>query len=86
MLCSKWKKNKATGPNKIPIEFYQTCWPVIKRDSLDLFDEFYKGDLDVKRLNYGVITLLPKVHDAAKTNSSDPFAYLTVFTNGLLKC
>ena len=26
------KKNKAAGPDKIPIEFYQTCWSFVKDD------------------------------------------------------
>ena len=59
------EKNKAAGPDKIPVEFYQSCWNVIKADVMDLFDDFQKEKLDVKRLNYGIITLLPKVQDAA---------------------
>jgi hypothetical protein len=27
----------------------------------DLFSNFYIGSLDIERLNYGIITLLPKV-------------------------
>jgi hypothetical protein len=23
-------KNKASGPDGIPVEFYQACWPIIK--------------------------------------------------------
>ena len=60
------EKNKAAGPDKIPIEFYQSCWDIIKSDIIELFDDFHKGNLLVNRLNYGVITLLPKVQDAAK--------------------
>jgi hypothetical protein len=26
------EKNKAAGPDKIPIEFYQCCWNIIKGD------------------------------------------------------
>jgi hypothetical protein len=31
---------------------------------MDLFRDFFEGKLDIKRLNCGVITLLPKVKDA----------------------
>jgi hypothetical protein len=30
------------------IEFYQCCWGIIKDDLIDLFDDFYKGILDIK--------------------------------------
>jgi hypothetical protein len=31
-----------------------------------MFQYFYEGKLDVNRMNYGVITLLPKIKDARK--------------------
>ena len=60
------ERNKAAGPDKIPIEFYQHCWDIIKEDILELFRDFHEGRLDVSRLNYGIITLLPKTQDAKK--------------------
>jgi hypothetical protein len=30
------KKNKATGSDKIPIEFYQSCWKIIKEDVMQI--------------------------------------------------
>jgi len=79
------EKNKAARPDKIPIEFYQTCWDIIKSDIIELFEDFHTGNLPVSRLNYGVITLLPKVQDAAKINSLDQFVFWIVFTSGSLK-
>lgn len=58
--------NKAPGPDKIPIEFYQCCWDVVKEDIVALFHDFHYGRADVSRLNYGIITLLLKVKDASK--------------------
>jgi len=52
------EKNKAAGPDKIPIEFYQHCWEIIKEDIMELFTDFHEGRLDVSRMNYGIITLL----------------------------
>jgi hypothetical protein len=31
------KKNKAPGPDNIPIEFYQHCWLIVKNDIMNLF-------------------------------------------------
>lgn len=60
------KKNKAASPDKIPIEFYQTCWGVIKNDIMQLFHDFHEDKVDISRLNYGIITLLPKIPNATK--------------------
>jgi hypothetical protein len=59
-------KNKAPGPDNIPVEFYQHCWNIVKLDIMQIFHAFFAGTLDVARLNYGVITLLPKVLGADK--------------------
>jgi hypothetical protein len=31
-----------------------------------MFNDFHKGALDIRRINYEVVTLLPKVKDAVK--------------------
>lgn len=66
------KKNRAPGPDNIPIEFYQHCWEVVKTDIVRIFDHFHAGTLDVHRLNYGVISLLPKISDANKIEQYRP--------------
>uniref|UniRef100_A0A453J5C2 Reverse transcriptase domain-containing protein n=1 Tax=Aegilops tauschii subsp. strangulata TaxID=200361 RepID=A0A453J5C2_AEGTS len=52
--------NRAPGPDSVPVDFYQHCWDVVCMDLLRLFEWFHEGRLDVQRLNYGIITLLPK--------------------------
>jgi hypothetical protein len=70
------KRNKAAGPDKIPIEFYQGCWKIIKNDILQLFDDFYNKKVDISRLNYGIITLLPKIKEASKIQQFRPICLL----------
>ena len=41
----------------------------MKHDILELFQDFYNDNLSVSRLNYGIITLLPKVTDAEKNTA-----------------
>jgi len=38
----------------------------INYDLMPLFHDFFNGKLDVGRLNYGIITLLPKGNDDPK--------------------
>jgi hypothetical protein len=54
------ERNKAVDPDGFPIEFFQKCWSFIKHDVLEMFKDFHGGRLDIKRLNYGIITLIPK--------------------------
>jgi hypothetical protein len=49
--------NKAVGPDKIPVEFFQTCRDIIKKDVMEMFGNLYENKLEVCRVNYGVITL-----------------------------
>ena len=79
------EKNKAAGSDKIPIEFYQACWDIIKGDIMELFEDFHKGKLDVYRLNYGVITLLPKVQDASRIQQYRPICLLNCLYKWITK-
>jgi hypothetical protein len=54
------KHNKVPGPDGFPTEFYQAFWEIIKDDLMALFKEFHNGSLNLYRLNFGIITLLPK--------------------------
>jgi hypothetical protein len=58
--------NKAPGPDDFPTEFYQFFWEVVKADLMSLFYEFHAGRLPIHSLNFGVITLLPKISDATR--------------------
>ena len=58
--------NKAPGPDGFPVEFYQVFWEVIKDDLLVLFADFHNEDLNLFSLNFGIITLIPKVQEAIK--------------------
>jgi hypothetical protein len=67
------KNSKLRGPDGIPIEFYQTCWDIIKHDLFALFCDFHQHNIDLDRINYGTIILLPKSDDGNVTQNIDPF-------------
>jgi hypothetical protein len=70
--------NKAPGPEGFPVEFYQVFWEVIKDDLLALFSEFHREDLNLFSLNFGIISLIPKVPYATKIQQYRPICVLNV--------
>ena len=50
----------------MPVEFFQVCWDIIKEDLMEMFEEFFENKMEISRLNYGTITLIPKLKEANK--------------------
>ena len=50
----------APGLDGFSFLFYQRFWPVIKNDFMALVKKFEDGTLDVPRLKFTIITLIPK--------------------------
>lgn len=79
-------KNKAVGPDWLPVEFFQVCWNIVKSDMMELFEDFYLGNLDIKRINYGIITLLPKTKEASMIQQFRPICLLNCLYKWFTKC
>jgi mannosylglycoprotein endo-beta-mannosidase len=58
--------NKDVGPDGIPVEIYQLCWYIIKEDMAVVFNDLHNHTIDLKIINYGIITWIPKGPDADK--------------------
>ena len=56
--------NKTPGPDSFPAEFFQVFWEIIKKNLMSLFKDFHEERLPFYSLNFGVITLLPKIVEA----------------------
>jgi hypothetical protein len=72
------KHNSAPGPDGFPAEFFQDFWDLIYLDIWNLFKDFYDGNLDIERLNYGMVTLLPKVDNTIEMKNFRPICLLNV--------
>jgi hypothetical protein len=64
----------APGLDGIPFLFYQKFWDIIKDDIVSLFRDFQKGDLDIHRLNFAMLTLIPKTSDARNMKNFRPIS------------
>jgi hypothetical protein len=79
-------RNKAAGLDGYPVEIFQVCWDIIEDDMIEMFADFFKNSLDIKRLNYGMITLLPKVKDAYRIQQYRPICLLNCIYKWFTKC
>jgi hypothetical protein len=70
--------NKAPGPDGFPAKFYQHFWETIKGDLMNMFHELHTGEFPLFSLNFGVITLIPKVKEANKIQQYRPICLLNV--------
>jgi hypothetical protein len=65
--------------------FFHSFWELIKDKYIGMFHDFHKGELDIRRLNYGVITLVPKVQEANTMKQYRPICLLNVDYKGFTK-
>jgi hypothetical protein len=72
------KTESAPRPNGFTVTFFKKLWLFIKKGVLDVVQDFNKGCLDLTRLNYGVITLVPKVKEANTIKQYRPIYLLNV--------
>jgi hypothetical protein len=70
------KLNIAPGPDGLNIHFYRAFWPEIKNDLFEMLLMLYEGKLDLKRLNFGVISLIPKSSDPTNIRQFRPICVL----------
>jgi hypothetical protein len=72
------KVNSAPGPDGFTVGFFKSFWEQVKGSILEMFDKFYRGELNLSRLNYGLISLIPKSKEANTTKQYRPICLLGV--------
>jgi hypothetical protein len=65
MPYSPWELTKLLVLTTLQLSF-QNCWDAVKNDIMYLFFWFQNANFDAQRLDYGIITLLPKSFKANK--------------------
>lgn len=56
--------------------FFQVFWGVVKDDLVKMFNAWFDGELDLFRLNFAMITLIPKENEAKTMNKFTPISLL----------
>ncbi|KAE8767940.1 hypothetical protein D1007_60629 [Hordeum vulgare] len=72
------KACSAPGPDGLPVVFFQRFWETVRPVIMPMFHEFYIGTLDMGRINFGVIALIPKVVGASDIRQFRPITVINV--------
>ncbi|KAG8052989.1 hypothetical protein GUJ93_ZPchr0001g29667 [Zizania palustris] len=72
------KSNTAPGPDGFYVNFFRTFWGYFRLQFKEMLDDLHKNDLNLGRINYGEIVLLPKIKDACSIKQFIPICLLNV--------
>jgi hypothetical protein len=72
------KSDTAPGPDGFPLMFFKQCWPLVKNGVLYILNDFMLGRIDIVRLNFGILSLIPKVPGADQITQFRPIALINV--------
>jgi hypothetical protein len=61
--------------------FYHKFWPVIKTQLMTMVRGFEKGEINIARLNYAMIILIPKEADAKTLKKFRPISLINCSFN-----
>jgi hypothetical protein len=66
----------APGPDGLSFLFYQKFWHIIKGDLMSLIKGFEMNEINISRLNYALITLIPKEEGAKNLKKFRPISLI----------
>ena len=72
------KNNTAPGPDGFSVEFFKEFCPMVRPLIKEMLDGLHLGSFDLRRLNYGVIILLPKLKLPNNIKQFRPICLLNV--------
>jgi hypothetical protein len=72
------KLDSAPGPDGLPVPFFKRFWGIMCGHILLLLNDFVLGRVDIARLNYGIITLIPKVKGVDTIKQFRPIALINI--------
>jgi hypothetical protein len=64
------------GPDGLSFLFFQKFWPIIKNNFMAMVRGFEKGEINIARLNYVVIILIPKEEESKNLKKFRPISLI----------
>lgn len=80
------KTDTAPVPDGLPVAFFKRCWAVLRPLMIDIINGFALGRVDISRLNFAIIALIPKIQGAEKITQFRPMALINVLFKLVVKC
>jgi hypothetical protein len=77
-VLAQTKTETAPGPDGLPVAFFKSFWNLVRPLILGILNDFTLGRVDISRLNFGVLSLLPKVPGADSIKLFRPIALINV--------
>jgi hypothetical protein len=65
-IMQDMKSDTALGPDGFTVRFFKKCWPLVKHGVLHIVNDLILRRIDISRLSYGVLSLIPKVPGRTK--------------------
>lgn len=59
-VIKEMHNGKALGPNGFNVDFFKTCWEIVKYDILDVVEDSRKSRKVLRAINESFIALIPK--------------------------
>jgi hypothetical protein len=63
-VLAQTKTETAPGPDGLPVAFFKSFWNLVRPLVLGILNDFTLGRVGISRLNFGMLSLLPKVPGA----------------------
>jgi hypothetical protein len=77
-VLKETKTDTAPGPDGLPVLFYKKFWPMLRHPVLQILNGFAMGTVDIARLNFGILSLIPKVLGADDIKQFCPIELINV--------
>jgi hypothetical protein len=84
-VLDSMKVDSAPGSDGLPVAFFKRFWEILKGLTLGLLNDFVLGRVDIARLNFGILTLIPKVQGADIVKQFCPITLINVIFNFIAK-
>jgi hypothetical protein len=85
-VVKEMKTDMAPMPDGFLVAFFKKFWPLVNHRVLHIVNDFILGRIDIARLNYGVISLIPKVQGVDQISQFCPIALINVIFKIVSKC
>ena len=78
VVLASMKMDTAPGPDGLPVCFFKRFWKILRPVVLSITNDFSLGRMDIARLNFGILSLIPKIQVAEDIRQFRPIALINV--------